>query len=168
MVDLAAGTITLPTSKNTRGRVLALAGDLPALMKRREADRLVETRDGGVKISENVFHHQGQPLGDFKRAWATARIKSGLASLVKDASGKVVTKKDGTPRYAFEKTIHDFRRTAARNLSRAGVRGEVAKSITGHLTDSMFSRYKITDQGDLREGMEKVSAYVATLPTQTK
>jgi integrase len=168
MVDLAAGTITLPTSKNTRGRMLALAGDLVALMKRRESDRLVETPDGGVKISEYVFHRQGQPLGDFKRAWATARIKAGLASVVKDASGKVVTKKDGTPRYAFEKTIHDFRRTAARNLSRAGVRRDVAKSITGHLTDSMFSRYNITDEGDLREGMEKVSAYVATLPTQTK
>ena len=88
--------------------------------------------------------------------------------MVKDDSGKVVTKKDGTPRYAFEKTIHDFRRTAARNLSRAGVRRDVAKSITGHLTDSMFSRYNITDEGDLREGMEKVSAYLATLPTQTK
>ena len=168
MVDLAAGTIVLPTSKNTRGRVLALAGDLAALMKRTEADRLVETPDGGVKISEYVFHRQGQPLGDFKRAWAAARIKAGLASMVKDATGKVVTKKDGTPRYAFEKTIHDFRRTAARKLSRAGVRRDVAKSITGHLTDSMFSRYNITDEGDLREGMEKVSAYVATLPTQTK
>ncbi len=168
MVDLAAGTITLPTSKNTRGRVLALAGDLAALMKRREADRLVETPDGVVKIAEYVFHRQGQPLGDFKRAWATARIKAGLASVVKDASGKVVTKKDGTPRYVFEKTIHDFRRTAARNLSRAGVRRDVAKAITGHVTDVMYSRYNITDEGDLREGMEKVSTYVATLPTQTK
>ena len=68
----------------------------------------------------------------------------------------------------IEKTIHDFRRTAARNLSRAGVRRDVAKAITGHVTDVMYSRYNITDEGDLREGMEKVSTYVATLPTQTK
>jgi integrase len=168
MVDLVAGTITLPTSKNTRGRALALAGDLAALMKRREADRLIEMPDGGVKIAEYVFHRRGEPLGDFKRAWATARIKAGLASVVKDASGKVVTKKDGTPHYVFEKTIHDFRRTAARNLSRAGVRRDVAKAITGHLTDMMYSRYNITDEGDLREGMEKLSTYIATLPTQTK
>jgi hypothetical protein len=85
---------------------------------------------------------------------------------VKDANGNVVTRKDGTPRYVFEKAIHDFGRTAARNLSRAGVRRDVAKAITGHKTDIMFSRYNITDEADLREGMEKVSAYVATRPTQ--
>jgi len=98
--------------------------------------------------------------------WATARIKAGLAHTVKDVNGKVITKKDGTPRYVFEKTIHDFRRTAARNLSRAGVRRDVAKAITGHKTDVMFSRYNITDEADLRDGMEKVSAYVASLPNQ--
>lgn len=80
--------------------------------------------------------------------------------------GTIVKKKDGTPRYVFEKTIHDFRRTAVRNLSRAGVRRDVAKAITGHVTDSMFSRYNITDEADLREGLEKASAYVAALPTQ--
>jgi len=68
----------------------------------------------------------------------------------------VETKKDGTPRYVFEKTIHDFRRTATRNLSRAGVRRDVAKAITGHVTDVMYTRYNITDEDDLREGMEKV------------
>ena len=155
-VDLAAGTITLPTSKNTRGRALAISGDLVELMKRREQARLVETPDHEVKVAEHVFHRQGQPLGDFKRAWATARVTAGLARLVKDASGKVVTKKDGTPRYVFEKTIHDFRRTATRNLSRAGVRRDVAKAITGHVTDVMYTRYNITDEDDLREGMEKV------------
>ena len=98
--------------------------------------------------------------------WATARIKAGLAHIVKDANGKVITKKDGTPRYLIEKTIHDFRRTAARNLSRAGVRRDVAKAITGQKTDVMFSRYNITDEADLRDGMEKVSAYVASLPNQ--
>ena len=44
----------------------------------------------------------------------------------------------------------------------------MAKAITGHVTDVMYSRYNITDEGDLREGMEKVSAYVATLPTRSK
>jgi integrase len=166
MVDMAAQTITLPDSKNGKGRVLALAGSLLDLMKRRESARLVETPDGGVKVADHVFHRHGRCLGDFKRAWAAARIAAGLAHTVKDANGNVVTRKDGTPRYVFEKTIHDFRRTAARNLSRAGVRRDVAKAITGHKTDIMFSRYNITDEADLREGMEKVSAYVATLPTQ--
>jgi len=135
-------------------------------MKRREAARLVETPDRRIKIADYIFHRKGQCLGDFKRVWATARIKAGLAHMVKDTNGKVITKKDGTPRYLFEKTIHDFRRTAARNLSRAGVRRDVAKAITGHKTDVMFSRYNITDEADLRDGMEKVSAYVASLPNQ--
>ncbi len=74
---------------------------------------------------------QGHRLGDFKRAWATARVKAGLASVVKAAGGTIVKRKDGTPRYVFEKTIHDFRRTAARNPSRAAVRRDVAKAITG-------------------------------------
>ena len=166
MVDRAAGTITIPTSKNSHGRVLALSGELADLMKRREATRLVETPDRGIRVAEHVFHRRGHPLGDFKRVWATARIKADLAHTVKDASGKVITKKDGTPRYVFEKTIHDFRRTAPRNLARAGVRRDVAKAITGHKTDVMFSRYNITDEADLRDGMEKVSVYVASLPNQ--
>ena len=36
MVDLAAGTITLPDSKNGKGRVLAISGNLVELMKRRD------------------------------------------------------------------------------------------------------------------------------------
>ena len=166
MVDRAVGTVTLPTSKSARGRVLAISGDLVELFKRREADRLVETPAGGVRVADHVFHRRGRGLGDFKRAWATARVAAGLAHTVTDASGAVVTKKDGTPRYVFEKTIHDFRRSAVRNLSRAGVRRDVAKAITGHKTDSIFSRYNIVDEADLCEGMEKVAAYVATLPTK--
>jgi integrase len=119
MVDRAAGTITIPTSKNSHGRVLALSGELADLMKRREGTRLVETPDGRIKVADHVFHKAGLALGDFKRSWATTRIKAGLAHTVKDASGKVITKKDGTPRYVFEKTIHDFRRTAASLLEEA-------------------------------------------------
>ncbi len=58
-------------------------------------------------------------------------------------------------------TFHDLRRTAGRNLDRSGVRRDVAKSITGHGTDAVYSRYNITSQDDLREAMERASAYVA-------
>ena len=42
-VDRAAGQIVLPDSKNGRGRLLAIAGDLVELLRRRETARLVET-----------------------------------------------------------------------------------------------------------------------------
>src|SRR5262245_49435065 len=82
--------------------------------------------------------------------------------------GKIVRKKDGTPQYVYEKTIHDFRRTAARNLARAGVRRDVAKAITGHKTDIIYSRYNVNDEHDLRDAVEQVTAYVAALPTQSE
>lgn len=46
---------------------------------------------------------------------------------------------------------------AARNMIRAGVSQEVAKSVTGHVTDSMFSRYNITSTEDQRKALQQAS-----------
>ena len=54
-----------------------------------------------------------------------------------------------------------FRRTAARNLVRAGVLEPVAMKLTGHLTPSVFKRYAIVDESMLRAGAEKLSALYA-------
>ena len=53
-------------------------------------------------------------LGDFKKAWTTARIDAGLAAYVTDASRK------SGKRLIAQKTFHDSGRTAARNLLRRG------------------------------------------------
>ena len=57
--------------------------------------------------------------------------------------------------------FHDLRRSAARNLLRAGVDPDVARKITGHKTESMFSRYNITDERDQREALRQIDEYVA-------
>jgi len=51
--------------------------------------------------------------------------------------------------------LHAFRRTAVRNLIRAGVPRDVAPRISGHETDSIFSRYNITEESDLADAARK-------------
>jgi integrase len=58
-------------------------------------------------------------------------------------------------------TIHDMRRSAVRNLTRAGVSRSVAMEISGHKTEHIFERYNITDSSDVAAALEKVGKYAA-------
>jgi integrase len=108
-VDRDAGAIRLrpEAAKTGRGRTVMLEGDLAELIDRRWQGRLFE-KDGSVRVAALVFHRDGEPVGDFRKAWATACHAAGVP----------------------DKLFHDLRRTAARNMVRAGVPERVAMAET--------------------------------------
>ncbi len=60
------------------------------------------------------------------------------------------------PARSDEGSLHDFRRTAVRNLERAGVPRSVAMKLTGHKTEAVYRRYAVVSQADLAEGVERL------------
>lgn len=84
-----------------------------------------------------VFHRQGTPIRDFREAWALAWAAAGLPG----------------------RLPHDFRRTAVRNLVRSGVPTPTAMEMVGHLTMSVFRRYCIVDEADMKAASRKLAAF---------
>ena len=141
-VDRTAKEVRLRTSKNGRGRVLPLDGDLWDLIERRWAARTVNKKDGTTKLSEFVFHRGAEPIVDFRKPWKEACTKAKIGG----------------------RLFHDLRRTAVRNMIRAGVPQSVAMSISGHQTVSMFGRYNITSATDRIEALRKTAEHLAAQP----
>ncbi len=158
-------------SKNRKPESVPLEGELREIVERRRAAAVWQNKNGQGHFSEFVFHDQGQPVGDFRKAWATACCAAGVGKLVCPACHADVDERNkcsecGTAwkreelRYTGA-IFHDFRRTAARNLVRAGVPVPVAMKITGHRTDSMFRRYAIVSEDQKREALARTQAYLA-------
>ncbi len=129
-IDLKARTIHLlpGTTKNDKGRAVVMVD---------EVYRLILDCIKGKKPTDHVFTWaNGKPVTDFRRTWRALAKKAGMPGLF----------------------MHDLRRTAVRNMVRAGISKHVAKQISGHTTDSIFDRYDITDETDLAEAARKLEA----------
>ena len=67
-----------------------------------------------------------------------------------------------------DRLLHDFRRTAVRNLERAGVPRSDAMAMVGHLTESIYRRYAISDEASLRESASKLDRLDTALCNRTE
>jgi integrase len=124
------------TTKTGEGRVFPFTVELRALLERRRAVTRDRERKLGRVVPQVFTRANGEPLGTFNKAWATACRAAGVPGRV----------------------LHDFRRTAVRNLVRAGVSERVAMQLVGWKSRQMLDRYHIVSAADLLDAAKKLDA----------
>jgi len=130
-VDLKNGIVRIETgeTKNDEARTVYLDDELKDIFKKLFSERRLDIT--------YVFLRDGEPIKGFRKAWLKACKDVGL-------KGKI---------------FHDLRRTAIRNMVRAGVPERVAMMISGHKTRSVFDRYNIVSDEDLKEATRRRVEY---------
>lgn len=137
-VDLDSGCLRLAADEtnNRRGRSFPLTPALRKLLTRQLKTTAEFERKSG-EIVPWLFHHDGRPIRDFRRAWSLACKRAGVAGKVPD----------------------DLRRTAVRNLERAGVSRAAAMAIVGHRSESIYRGIAMDDDTVLKESAGKLAAF---------
>lgn len=151
-VDLNQGIVRLEAgeTKNSEGRTVYLDEELKKVFIEQAARRVKAGR-----LIPYVFTNQDgtDRINDIRGAWGAACIAAGFFRLEQDGEKTVKV-----PTRLF----HDFRRTAVRNMVRAGIPERVAMMISGHKTRSVFDRYNIVSDADLKIAAAKQEAYLET------
>jgi integrase len=151
-VDLHAGWLRLDPgeTKNGEGRNFPLTPELQAVLEV-QRERVLQIQRWTGQIIPWVFVH---PFGE-GRAAAGSPIKD-----FRGARAKVCSEA-GVP----DRLLHDFRRTAVRNLERAGVARSATMKMVGHRTEAIYRRYAITD--DAAKLKERSRQACETAPAET-
>jgi integrase len=138
-VDLVNGWLRLEPGEGKTGQGRAFPFSfLPELQELMVAQRArvseIERRLGRV-IPWVFCYDDGSPILNYNNAWTKARRAAGIPGRV----------------------VHDFRRTAVRNLERKDVSQSAAMKLTGHETASVYQRYAIVDEATLQEAVAKLA-----------
>src|SRR5215831_5033498 len=120
-------------TKTNQPRVIYMTEDFLRVMRKAKE---VQVRE--YPHCPYVCYHNGQPFNNLISGWKAACKRVGLNG----------------------KTFHDLRRTGVRNLIRAGVPETVAMKISGHKTRSIFDRYNITSEEDLKQAAIKLGRHI--------
>lgn len=138
-VDWESGTIRLERGTTKSGEPRSF----PFVAHPRLADLLQEQRErtseferASGSVCPWVFHRSGHQVSWYYDGWKTACKKAGVPG----------------------RLLHDLRRSAVRNLVRAGASEQVSMSITGHKTRSVFDRYHIVSSSDQVDAVRKLAA----------
>lgn len=120
------------TTKNDDARRVNLTGEVYELLARCVQNKQPE---------DYIFTRaDGKPVLNFRSAWYALCIRAGL--------GKFVKAKNKRMKWCGL-IFHDLRRSAIRNMVRAGVHEKVVMLLSGHKTRSVFDRYNITSDADI-------------------
>jgi len=131
-VDWEAALIRLSVgqTKGKKARTLPIYGDM---------ERWLRSQKAGCSCdSPWVFcGERNHPVSNHLNGWAEACERAGLPGLL----------------------FHDLRRSAVRNMKRAGIQDVVAMGISGHKTRAVFDRYNIVDESDVSNAGKKLEEY---------
>lgn len=133
-VNFLNRTITLDpgTTKNDEGRTVVMTETVYQLLR-----QCCEGKTAEQHVFTRFLAGRHKPIVDFRETWWSCCADAGCPDLL----------------------FHDLRRTAVRNMVRAGVPETVAMKISGHKTRSVFDRYNITSERDLAEASRKLEQH---------
>jgi len=142
-VDLKAAQIRLNPgeTKNDEGRVLPIYGDMGPWLEMQLA-----SLEANFPTCRWLFHENGRQIQSFRKAWASACTRAKVPGQL----------------------FHDLRRSAIRNMERAGIPRKVAMQISGHRTEAVYQRYAIVSARDVREAGAKLERFLEVQRTTTK
>jgi len=129
-VDLLNNTLSLYSGETKNGE--------PRIVYLTEECRLLVTELRKGKQPEDFLftRENGEPVRDLRGTWDALVKAAGLPGLL----------------------LHDFRRSAVRNMVRRGITQKTARTISGHKSDSIFSRYNIVSEADIQDAARKIEA----------